>query len=419
MSHETPSNKNPILTVRIVTPVVIVSICVLTAVIGLLYFSGALSSPEQRVAEIVANNPTFNIQNTAPKADAAALAATQEALLQGYAWVDQGAGVARIPIDRAMVLIVATEEARQTEASPSTAAQTLTVTPAPGATGESVENGESSAGVARPSNPGGAGQAVKLSGDAQSGAQVFVANCQVCHGINGQGGVANPGSDDETIPSLNPIDDTLISSDPATYAYNLDLFLEHGSKPEGTNPQQSMPAFGDEGRLAPQQIADAVAYVMSLNPAPPSAAAATVTVTPAPGATGESVESGESSMGVARPSNPGGAGQAVKLSGDAQSGAQVFVANCQVCHGINGQGGVANPGSDDETIPSLNPIDDTLISSDPATYAYNLDLFLEHGSKPEGTNPQQSMPAFGDEGRLAPQQIADAVAYVMSLNPAP
>ncbi len=80
---------------------------------------------------------------------------------------------------------------------------------------------------------------------------------------------------------------------------------------------------------------------------------------------------------------------------------------------------MANPGSDDETIPALNPIDDTLISSDPQVYAGNLDLFLEHGSKPEGTNPQLSMPAFGDEGRLSPQQIADAIAYVMSLNPAP
>ncbi len=157
-----------ILTVRIVTPIVIVSICLLTAAIALLFFSGALSSPEQRVAEIVANNPTFNIQNTAPKADAAALAATQEALLQGYAWVDQAAGVARIPIERAMALIVATEEVRQTTTPPNAAAATATVTPPPDASGESVESGESSGGVARPSNPGGTGQAVNLSGDAQT-----------------------------------------------------------------------------------------------------------------------------------------------------------------------------------------------------------------------------------------------------------
>ncbi len=108
MSPETQTTDKPsVLTVRIVTPVVIVFFCILTAIIGLLFFSGALSSPDQRVAQIRANNPTFNLEDTAPKADAAALTATQEALLQGYAWVDQASGVARIPIDRAMQLVVA------------------------------------------------------------------------------------------------------------------------------------------------------------------------------------------------------------------------------------------------------------------------------------------------------------------------
>ena len=64
-----------------------------------------------------------------------------------------------------------------------------------------------------------------------------------------QGGVDNPGSDDGTVPPLNPIDETLISADPQVYAYNLDLFIEHGSTPEGDNPQQTMPAWGDEGKL--------------------------------------------------------------------------------------------------------------------------------------------------------------------------
>jgi mono/diheme cytochrome c family protein len=124
-------------------------------------------------------------------------------------------------------------------------------------------------------------------------------------------------------------------------------------------------------------------------------------------------ESGEES---AKPSNPGGPGEAVNLTGDATAGAQVYVDNCQKCHGDQGKGGIANPGSEDVTIPALNPIDSTMVSSDPKTFATNIDLFIEHGSTPAGTNPAKVMTAFGDEGKLTPQQIADVIAYVISLN---
>lgn len=124
-------------------------------------------------------------------------------------------------------------------------------------------------------------------------------------------------------------------------------------------------------------------------------------------------ESGEES---AKPSNPGGPGQAVDLTGDATAGAQVYVDNCQKCHGDQGKGGVDNPGSEDVTIPALNPIDSTIVSSDTKTFATNIDLFIEHGSTPPGTNPAKVMTAFGDEGKLTPQQIADVIAYVISLN---
>jgi mono/diheme cytochrome c family protein len=79
-------------------------------------------------------------------------------------------------------------------------------------------------------------------------------------------------------------------------------------------------------------------------------------------------------------------------------------------------GGVANPGSTDGTVPPLNPIDGTLIDPDPKVYATNLDLFLEHGSTPEGPSPKQTMPAWGDDKKLTAQQIADVIAYLISLN---
>jgi mono/diheme cytochrome c family protein len=82
-----------------------------------------------------------------------------------------------------------------------------------------------------------------------------------------------------------------------------------------------------------------------------------------------------------------------------------------------GVGGHVNPGSADGTVPALNPIDETLKDPDYKTFATNLDLFLEHGSTPEGNNPIFQMPAWGDKNMITPQQIADVIAYIISLNP--
>jgi mono/diheme cytochrome c family protein len=126
----------------------------------------------------------------------------------------------------------------------------------------------------------------------------------------------------------------------------------------------------------------------------------------------------EAAEGVARPSKAGGPGTAITLTGDATKGATIFTANCVRCHGDQGKTGIENAGSSDGTVPNLNPIDESLVNKDPKTYATNLDLFIEHGSVPEGTSPALSMPSFGDDKTLQPQEIADVIAYVISLNPA-
>jgi mono/diheme cytochrome c family protein len=131
---------------------------------------------------------------------------------------------------------------------------------------------------------------------------------------------------------------------------------------------------------------------------------------------GGSTTEAESAEKPARPSNPGGPGEAINLTGDPKAGAEVFSSICYTCHGQQGKGGVENPGSTDGTVPSLNPIDPTLKSTDYKTFATNLDLFIEHGSTPEGPNPQRKMLPFGDNKTLTPQQIADVIAYVISLN---
>ncbi len=119
---------------------------------------------------------------------------------------------------------------------------------------------------------------------------------------------------------------------------------------------------------------------------------------------------------IARPDNSGGPGSAIDLTGDAQAGKQIFVDHCQMCHGEEGKDDVLNPGSDDGTVPPLNPIDSTLINSDYKIYAYNLDLFIENGSRPAGPNPARFMPPWGAQNALTQQEIADVIAYIISLN---
>jgi len=83
---------------------------------------------------------------------------------------------------------------------------------------------------------------------------------------------------------------------------------------------------------------------------------------------------------------------------------------------VAGTQGVENPGSADGTVPVLNPIDPAIKNTDPKTFALNLDVILQNGSTPGGTSPKLSMPAFGLTNFLTQQQIADVIAYVISLN---
>jgi mono/diheme cytochrome c family protein len=103
-------------------------------------------------------------------------------------------------------------------------------------------------------------------------------------------------------------------------------------------------------------------------------------------------------------------GKAVNLTGDPVVGKVVYDAYCKSCHGPAGTGGITNPGSDDGTVPELKPIDNDFKD------ATAMDLVVEHGSTPGGEDTVTKMPAFGDEGTLKPQQIADVIAYVLQIN---
>jgi len=103
-------------------------------------------------------------------------------------------------------------------------------------------------------------------------------------------------------------------------------------------------------------------------------------------------------------------GKAVNLTGDPVAGKVVYNNYCKSCHGPDGTGGVANPGSEDGTVPALTPINEEEFGT-----VLTLDLMIEHGSKLEGDDVSD-MPAFGDEGTLKPQQIADVIAYILEIN---
>ena len=79
-------------------------------------------------------------------------------------------------------------------------------------------------------------------------------------------------------------------------------------------------------------------------------------------------------------------------------------------------GKIHNPGSNDGSVPALNPIDQKLFNKNPQEYADAIDKFIQHGSIPSGPKPQLQMPAFGDNNALTQQQISNIEAYVLRLN---
>lgn len=117
--------------------------------------------------------------------------------------------------------------------------------------------------------------------------------------------------------------------------------------------------------------------------------------------------------GAGAPMDP--AAEAAYIIGNPQTGRALFSAMCAGCHGPGGRSGVPNPGSEDGTVPVLDPIDPVMVSGDPVAFAENLDRVLQHGSVPEGS-PVTVMPAFGEDGTLSQQQIANLIAYIMKLN---
>ena len=109
-------------------------------------------------------------------------------------------------------------------------------------------------------------------------------------------------------------------------------------------------------------------------------------------------------------------GKAAFIIGSAKNGADLFKEQCISCHGPEGTDNVPNPGSDDGTVPPLNPIDRKLYNPDPKIFVEHIDKLIQHGSMPEGPHPALHMPAWGDSRSLTQQEIANLEAYILQLN---
>lgn len=229
--------------------------------------------------------------------------------------------------------------------------------------------------------------------DGAVGAAYYLQRCSPCHGNQGEGVDAPP-----------------LRNNPAVAAGGSAIFtiIANGV------PGSKMPAWlvSNGGLFSDTQISDIVAYLTTLQnvPAIPTATAAPeeATETPAP-ANAPTPE-------PAQPSTNSQPGPAAGMTGNANTGQQSFGQYCATCHGPQGVMGIPNPGSEDESIPPINPIDPTIANKDPKIFAKQMDPFIEHGSIPDGPAPMIAMPAFGDQKLLSAQQIADIMVYVMKLN---
>ncbi len=222
---------------------------------------------------------------------------------------------------------------------------------------------------------------VALSADEKAGSDLFKSQgCVACHRIDGAGGSLGPDLSGEGIKGRSRR-----------------WLRDHLRNPKAHDSATVMPSFAVLGDTPINQLVD---YLLTLK-GTTAAAASTVSVAPVAGAPA---------------GTHGEPGVAVNIIGSADHGDILFEKTCSSCHGLHGMGNVPNTGSKDGTIPLLNPIDRDLFSPDPKAFAEKIDVYIQHGSRPEGANPQVSMLPFGDTNGLTQQQIADLEAYILSLN---
>ncbi len=275
------------------------------------------------------------------------------------------------------------------------------------------------------SHPGGqeggsrapSGSPARLSASAREGAALAGSlGCTGCHSINGTGGSVGPDLSNESRLGRSR------------------AWLKDQIRDPKTHDQKTiMPSYPSLTGPPLDQIVD---YLQSLGAAdPPGKREAAVPIParetpvpapslqPSPGAPSSAPSPSSKSPGAVHGLGPippdvsiGPPGRAASVIGSAEHGAVLFRLYCASCHGPEGTGGVTNPGSAEQTIPALSPIDRKLYSSDPQTFTANIDRILQHGSIPKGPMPRKKMLVFGMTKTLTQEEIADLEAYLLERN---
>jgi ubiquinol-cytochrome c reductase cytochrome b subunit len=253
-------------------------------------------------------------------------------------------------------------------------------------------------GAAAPSAP-------SSNADQMPGAKLFkTVGCIACHSIHGAGRSVGPDLSGERAKGRDRA-----------------WLVRQIKDPRSGNPNSIMPAFTT---LSDRQVNDLADYLLSQTP-PATVTEKTAVPAENPAQTPATVsekappapESPVNKLGEAAATTeeklPGHAAYTI---GDAENGAVLFKERCSSCHGQEGKGGVPNPGSHDEVVPALSPVDTLLFNTDPRFFARNIDIYIQHGAVPEGTAPALKMLPFGDSNALTQEEIANIEAYILSLN---
>jgi mono/diheme cytochrome c family protein len=229
----------------------------------------------------------------------------------------------------------------------------------------------------------------------EEGKKVFAANaCGACHAVEGKANLLGPGLQNEAHAGRSP-----------------EWLREQIRAPRSHSPDSVMPAYTS---LTPRQLDDLVAYMMSLSTgvaSQPGSSPALPSTRPSAATTSAGAE-----PPLPPPGQQGPPGLAARMIGNADLGRHLYGQFCLYCHGKDGAGGIANPGSAAQVVLPLRPIDRALFSKEPLNFAENIDRYIQHGSASPGPSPAMDMPAFGSTHALTQQQIANLEAYALQIN---
>ncbi len=252
---------------------------------------------------------------------------------------------------------------------------------------------------------------IKLSPSALKGQKIYQTYaCFSCHKMSGKGGKLGPDLTNESQKGRSR-----------------EWIITQITNPKKHFPKSIMPPFT---MLSNKQLNNLTDFILSPHPQTISASVNTTTSlsnsssnnTAKSNLKGQSqikkpaLASNDTNKTIEKEKKLGPPGAAADIIGNVEHGALLFKRDCESCHGVNGKGGIPNPGSLTGKIPRLNPITKKLYNKNPQTFAENIDRIIQHGSIPAGTNPALKMFDYGDSRSLTQQEIAHLEAFILNLN---